>query len=93
MIRVIISLIILSAVAIMAVANEGVVQIHYLFGTTPPLPLYVIIVGSFIISGVVFMIILLPAWIRDKLEIRKLRRALQKIESERGRIEETTIQD
>ena len=81
MIRLIFSIIIMIAVFILALANKDQVQINYLLGTTSPLPLYIILIGTFIVGGLVFTIILLPAWIRDKMEIRKLRRSLQKTET------------
>ena len=81
MIRLIFSFLIIIGVLILAIVNKAQVQINYLFGTTSPQPLYLILVGAFIVGGLVFTIILLPAWIRDKMEIRKLRRSLQKIET------------
>ncbi len=81
MIRLIFSIIIMIAVFVLALANKDQVQINYLLGTTSPLPLYIILVGTFIAGGLVFTIILLPAWISDKMEIRKLRRSLQKTET------------
>lgn len=80
MIRIFISLIIIITVLVLAIINKGQVQINYLFGTTSPQPLYLILVGAFFVGGLAFTIILLPVWIRDKIEIRKLRRTLQKIE-------------
>lgn len=81
MIRIIFSLIIIIAVLILAIANKDQVQINYLLGITSPQPLYIILVATFIAGGLAFTIILLPAWIRDKMEIRKLRRSLQKTEA------------
>lgn len=88
MIRLIFSLIVLIGVLILAMVNKEQVELNYLFGTTSPLPLYLILVGTFIIGGIVFTGILLPAWVKDKMEIRKLRRALQNREAEKGRSEE-----
>lgn len=93
MIRLIFSLIILAALLVLALANKEPVQLYYLFGTTSPLPLYLILVGTFIVGGLVFTVILLPAWIRDKMEIRKLRRSLQKIGTEKGGTEEKDDSD
>lgn len=81
MIRIIFSLVIIAAVLILAIANKDQVQINYLFGVTSPQPLCIILVGTFVTGGLAFTIILLPAWIRDKMEIRKLRRSLQKTET------------
>lgn len=88
MIRLIFSLMVISTVLILAMSNKAPVQINYIFGTTTPLPLYLILIGTFIIGGFVFTIILLPAWIKDKMEIRKLRRMIQNMTSEKGEAEE-----
>lgn len=82
MIRLIFSLIILLIVFILAMVNKEPVQINYLLGNTSQLPLYMILVGAFIAGGIVFSLLLLPAWIKNKMEIRKLRRSIKDIETE-----------
>ena len=66
--------------AVMAMANKDLVQISYILGSTSPLPLYLILIVTFVISGLVFTLILLPSWIHDKMEIRRLRRRLRELE-------------
>ena len=80
MIRIIFALIIVIILAVMAMANKELVQINYILGSTSPLPLYLILMVTFIISGLVFTLILLPSWIHDKMEIRRLRRRLRELE-------------
>ena len=80
MIRIIFALIIVIILAVMAMANKELVQISYILGSTSPLPLYLILIVTFVISGLVFTLILLPSWIRDKMEIRRLRRRLKELE-------------
>jgi len=80
MIRIIFALIIVIILAVMAMANKELVQINYIFGSTSPLPLYLILIVTFVISGLVFTLILLPSWIHDKMEIRRLRRRLRELE-------------
>ena len=80
MIRIIFALIIVIILAVMAMANKDLVQISYILGSTSPLPLYLILIVTFVISGLVFTLILLPSWIRDKMEIRRLRRRLRELE-------------
>ncbi len=80
MLRIIFALIIVIILAVMAIANKELVRISYIIGSTSPMPLYLILIVTFIISGFVFTLILLPSWIRDKMEIRKLRRRLKEIE-------------
>lgn len=82
MIRLIFSLIILVIVFILAMVNKEPVQINYLLGTTSQIPLYMILVGAFIAGGIVFSLLLVPAWIKNKMEIRKLRRSIKDIETE-----------
>ena len=80
MIRIIFALIIVIILAVMAMANKDLVQISYILGSTSPLPLYLILIVTFVISGLVFTLILLPSWIHDKMEIRRLRRRLRELE-------------
>ncbi len=80
MLRVILALIIVIILAVLAMANKELVQINYILGSTSPLPLYLVLIVTFIISGLVYTLILLPSWIRDKMEIRKLRRRLRDME-------------
>ena len=80
MIRIIFALIIVIILAVMAMANKELVQINYILGSTSPLPLYLILMVTFIISGLVFTLILLPSWIHDKMEMRRLRRRLRELE-------------
>jgi len=80
MIRIIFALIIVIILAVMAMANKELVQISYILGSTSPLPLYLILIVTFVISGLVFTLILLPSWIHDKVEIRRLRRRLRELE-------------
>ncbi len=77
--RIIFALIIVIILAVMAMANKDLVQINYIIGATSPLPLYLILISTFVISGFVFTLILLPSWISDKMEIRRLKRRLKDI--------------
>ena len=77
MIRIIFALIIIIVLGVLALANKELVQINYILGSTSPLPLYLILIVTFLISGLVFTLILLPSWIKDKMEIRRLRRRLK----------------
>ncbi len=77
MIRVILALIIVIILAVLAMANKELVQINYIVGSTSPLPIYLVLIVTFIISGLVYTLILLPSWIRDKMEIRRLRKRLK----------------
>ncbi|MDD5434891.1 MAG: LapA family protein, partial [Nitrospira sp.] len=65
--------------------NKEPVQINYLLGSTSQLPLYMILVGAFISGGAAFLIILMPAWIKNKMEIRKLRRSIKDTEDDKSK--------
>lgn len=82
MIRLIFSLIIIVIVFILALINKEPVQINYLIGSTAQLPLYIILVGAFIAGGAAFAIFILPEWIKNKMEIRKLRRSVRDMKTE-----------
>lgn len=82
MVRLIFSLIIIIIVFILALVNKEPVQINYLIGSTAQLPLYIILVGAFIAGGAAFSILILPAWIKNKMEIRKLRRSVRDLKTE-----------
>lgn len=84
MLRIIIALIIVIILAVLAMSNKESVQINYILDSTSPLPLYLVLIVTFIISGLVYTLILLPSWIRDKMEIRRLRRRLKDIEETRS---------
>ncbi len=84
MLRVIIALIIVIILAVLAMSNKELVQINYILDSTSPLPLYLVLIVTFVISGLVYTLILLPSWIRDKMEIRRLRRRLKDIEETRS---------
>ncbi|MCC7202756.1 MAG: LapA family protein [Nitrospirae bacterium] len=84
MLRLIFALIIVIIFAIMAITNTELVQINYILGSTSPLPLYLVLIISFLASGCLYTLILLPSWIHDKMEIRRLRRRLKDLEETRG---------
>ncbi len=84
MLRVILALIIVIILAVLAMANKELVQINYILGSTSPLPIYLVLIVTFIICGLVYTLILLPSWIRDKMEIRRLRRRLRDLEETRS---------
>lgn len=88
MIRLFFAIIVFAAVFTLAWINKEPVAINYLFGTTPPLPLALVLLGAFIAGGVLFTAMVIPAWIKDKMEIRKLRRALQNKEAQKSGSEE-----
>lgn len=88
MIRLFFAIIVFAAVFTLAWINKEPVTINYLFGTTNPLPLALVLLGAFVLGGILFTAIITPAWVKDKMEIRKLRRALQNMEAQKSGSEE-----
>lgn len=79
MIRLMLSIIIIIFILLLAIANREPVQINYLIGTTAQLPLYIILIGAFLSGGIAFSIVILPAWVKNKMEIRILKRSLKEL--------------
>lgn len=66
--------------------NEPTVQVRYFMGfTTGPIPLYQLVVGAFIVGMALIGILVFPDWIRLRLEVRRQRKALARIEEEMTR--------
>ena len=70
--------------------SDQLVTLHYYFGfSTPPLPVYQIVLGTFVISGLIVIVLLLPDWIRLRLLLRKQRKALRLTEKALKRVQPT----
>jgi len=91
MIRIIFSFIIILVMVVLVIANKNTtVQIDYIFGVTPPLKLLFVMAGSFIAGCLVFAIITVPGIIKNRLEIRKLKRSIQDMETTRSQTVQET---
>jgi len=88
MIRVLLFILILLLGFTVVVKNtEQTVVIHYFVGlASPPIPVYHLVIGAFITGMLLTGLILFPEWIRMRLEIRRLRKSLQRIEDEMARL-------
>lgn len=88
MIRVLIFILVLAAAFTFMIENtEQTVQIRYLLGfTTPPIPVYQLVAAAFITGMLLSGVILFPEWIRMRLELRRQRKALQRVEEEMERL-------
>jgi lipopolysaccharide assembly protein A len=88
MIRVLISTLILVAAFTFMIENtEQAVQIRYLLGySTPPIPVYQLVAGAFITGMLLTGLLMFPEWVRMRLEIRRQRKSLQRIEDEMDRL-------
>lgn len=88
MIRILIfSLILVAAFTFMIKNTEQMVQIQYLMGySTPLIPVYQLVAGAFISGMLLTGFLIFPEWIRMRLELRRQRKSLQRIEDEMDRL-------
>ncbi|MBI3611130.1 MAG: LapA family protein [Nitrospirae bacterium] len=88
MIRVLIfTLILLLGFTVVVRNTEQTVVLQYFFGlATPPLPVYQLVSGAFIAGMLLAGLLIFPEWIRMRLEIRRQRKSLQRIEDEMARL-------
>jgi uncharacterized integral membrane protein len=91
MIRLLIFILILvGAFAFMIENTEQTVQIRYFIGySTAPIPVYQLVSGAFIVGMLLTGVLIFPEWIRMRLELRRQRKALERIEVEMGRFRPT----
>ena len=87
MIRLLIfTLVLVGAFTFMIENTEQTVQIRYLLGyTSAPIPVYQLVAGAFIVGMLLSGLLIFPEWIRMRLELRRQRKALQRIEEEMDR--------
>jgi len=70
--------------------SDQLVKLHYYFGfSSPPLPVYQIVLGTFVISGITVIVLLLPDWFRLRLLLHKQRKALKRTEKAIKRVQPT----
>ena len=88
MIRILILILVLAGTFTFMIENtEQTVQIRYLLGySTPPLPVYQLVAGAFIGGMLLTGLLIFPEWIRMRLELRRQRKALQRIEEQMDRL-------
>jgi lipopolysaccharide assembly protein A len=88
MIRILIlAFVLVGAFTFMIENTEQTVQIRYLFGySTPPMPVYQLVAGAFIVGMVLTGLLIFPEWIRMRLTIRRQNKSLQRIEEEMDRL-------
>ena len=88
MIRVLIfTLILLLGFTVVVNNTDQVVVLQYFLDlATPPIPVYQLVAGAFIIGMLLTGLLVFPEWIRMRLEIRRQRKSLQRIEDEMARL-------
>ena len=96
MIRILIlGLILLGALTFSMKNAQQEITLEYYFGlSTAPIPVYQVVVGTFILSGIVIILLLLPEWIKMRIKLRQQRKTLERVERELDRSRPTPpIQD
>ncbi|TAK02601.1 MAG: LapA family protein [Candidatus Manganitrophaceae bacterium] len=61
--------------------EEGV-TLHFIWGPTPPLAVYLIVIGSFFVGILFAALMTFPGWLKMKLERRKLAKRIEALESD-----------
>ena len=67
-------------------ADQTVALQYFLGLSTPPIPVYQLVAGAFIVGMFLTGILIFPEWLRLRLELRRQRKALQRMEEEMGRL-------
>jgi uncharacterized membrane protein YciS (DUF1049 family) len=84
MIRLILLILILLAALGFGVKNaEQAVTLKYYFGlSTQPIPVYQVVLWTFVVSVSLVGILLFPEWIKMRLQLRRQRKTLERLEEE-----------
>lgn len=84
MIRLILLILILIMALSFGLKNaEQEVTLEYYFGlSTSPLPVYQVVLGTFVVSVFLIGLMLFPEWIQMRLKLRRQRKALERLEEE-----------
>ncbi len=81
MIRLLLAFILMVLALVLVVQNRTEVTLTFLFGyTMGPFPLYLVLFTAFLCGAAATLLFTLPPWVRNKVEIRRLRKSLQKME-------------
>lgn len=63
--------------------QEERVSLHFIgAGPTPPLAVYLVVLGAFLIGTLFAVLMLFPGWVKLKLERRKLAKRIEQLESD-----------
>ncbi|HZS12889.1 MAG TPA: LapA family protein [Nitrospirales bacterium] len=86
---VLICIILLLALSFFLQNQEQEVSLRYFFGlTTASTPVYKPILAAFVIGLLIMSILLFPAWVRGRIELRRKTKALQEAEADLERLRE-----
>ncbi len=63
--------------------KEDLIVLKFALGlSTAPLPVYLLVLGSLIVGMFLAGLLVLPGWIRMRIELRRQRRTIEKMEEE-----------
>ena len=65
---------------------EEMISLKYLGLSTQPLPVYLLVLGALIIGMLLASILVLPGWIRMRMEMRRQRKTIEQMEQELSRL-------
>ena len=88
MIRLLLILLLATLALLFSVKNmDQQVSVWYFFGqTSGPVPLYLLLLGTFFGGMCIATLLLFPGWIKLRLELRKHKKILGKVEEELGHL-------
>ncbi|MBI3595457.1 MAG: LapA family protein [Nitrospirae bacterium] len=88
MIRALISLVVLFIVFVFLVNNkDAVISIQYFpGGSAKMIPLYLFVLGTFLLGFVLSVVMMIPSWLRLKLETRRQRKEIESLSEEIGHL-------
>ena len=90
MIRVLLLIVLCIFLVALGVKNSQTVSLNYVFGATQPVPVAWLVSGAFATGMVLGWLFGLPAWIRLKLELRRLKKAQDEMEADLNQQRRTT---
>jgi uncharacterized integral membrane protein len=65
---------------------DQLLSLHYFKWATPPLPAYQVVLGAFVLGGLFVVVLLFPEWVRLRLELRRHRKLLKKVDGAVSRL-------
>ncbi|MFQ5454827.1 MAG: lipopolysaccharide assembly protein LapA domain-containing protein [Nitrospirota bacterium] len=74
--------------------TEEMVVLNYFFGIEiRPIPLYLLVVGSFLTGILISLIMITPGWIRSKIDRRRQKRFIEEMKEELSTLRRTVSQE
>ncbi len=62
---------------------DKTIRIQSFFGyESPPLPVYLLVIGAFFFGMLMAVVLLLPEWVKNRMQLRRHEKTLQRLELE-----------